>query len=315
MPPWPVLLSDEGIEYAEKGRNLYIQCPWCGYEDPSKHLGISLDGKGWGCWRNSQHRGRSPARLLFKLLGEKARKYLPDPATALFGPLDTLNYLPSRFSFHHVLEAEVAVDTTAWEDAFALTQRVTSTAPPLVLDYLNGRQLSNSTIQREGLRYARHGALAWRVLCPIRWGQLVGWTARAIGASVKPRYITGPGKLDSCNILREERGVGIPTVVVEGYFDGLRLIQCDSSHAFSVVATHGTALSANKADQLKTLADRSKLIFAFDADAELTAVEYALQFDGCAAPMPPNRKDLGECPDDEIQQWVATWIHQDLINS
>lgn len=71
---WLRTLNSAGIEYIERGSNVAkghvnIHCPWCGAADPSHHLGIQLSTGYWGCWRNSQHRGKSPLRLLVRLLG------------------------------------------------------------------------------------------------------------------------------------------------------------------------------------------------------------------------------------------------------
>lgn len=71
---WLRVLNSAGIEYVERGSNVAkghvnIHCPWCGAADPSHHLGIELSTGYWGCWRNAQHRGKSPLRLLVRLLG------------------------------------------------------------------------------------------------------------------------------------------------------------------------------------------------------------------------------------------------------
>ena len=71
---WIRVLNSAGVEYVERGSNVAkghvnIHCPWCGAADTSHHLGIDLRTGYWGCWRNAQHRGKSPVRLLVKLLG------------------------------------------------------------------------------------------------------------------------------------------------------------------------------------------------------------------------------------------------------
>lgn len=69
---WPRILTGAGIEYVERGPNVKkgevnIKCPFCGSADPSHHLGLNDDGR-WACWRNDNHRGKSPVRLLVRLL-------------------------------------------------------------------------------------------------------------------------------------------------------------------------------------------------------------------------------------------------------
>lgn len=72
---WERLLQEQRIPYIESGANvkrgeLAIQCPFCGSADPSKHMGLSLETGWWSCWRNrAQHSGKSPLRLIMRLLG------------------------------------------------------------------------------------------------------------------------------------------------------------------------------------------------------------------------------------------------------
>jgi hypothetical protein len=72
---WARLLKEQHVPYVESGPNvkrgeLAIQCPYCGSADPSKHMGINLETGWWSCWRNrAQHSGKSPLRLIMKLLG------------------------------------------------------------------------------------------------------------------------------------------------------------------------------------------------------------------------------------------------------
>ena len=68
------ILNRYNVEFVDHGSNVAkgnvnIQCPWCGAEDQSQHLGIQLTTGMWGCWRNKTHRGRQLYRLLSKLTG------------------------------------------------------------------------------------------------------------------------------------------------------------------------------------------------------------------------------------------------------
>lgn len=80
---WERLLQEQRIPYIESGANvkrgeLAIQCPFCGSADPSKHMGLNPETGWWSCWRNrAQHSGKSPLRLIMRLLGvpyNKARE-------------------------------------------------------------------------------------------------------------------------------------------------------------------------------------------------------------------------------------------------
>ena len=73
MFDWLNFLNRHGISYVDTGRNvrrnnISMPCVLCG-DDPSENLGISLVGKGWSCWRNKNHKGIHPHRLIIALLG------------------------------------------------------------------------------------------------------------------------------------------------------------------------------------------------------------------------------------------------------
>lgn len=72
---WREFFDEQRIPYVERGANvsrgeINIRCPFCGSADPSHHMGLNLETGWWSCWRNrSQHSGKSPLRLIMKLLG------------------------------------------------------------------------------------------------------------------------------------------------------------------------------------------------------------------------------------------------------
>src|ERR1044071_2686938 len=70
---WFQFLRQNNIPYTTTGPNasrgrVNIKCPFCGSADPSEHMGISIRGSGWSCWRNDSHRGVDNARLVAQLL-------------------------------------------------------------------------------------------------------------------------------------------------------------------------------------------------------------------------------------------------------
>lgn len=72
---WLKLLREQRVPYIESGPNVKrgevaVRCPFCGSADPSMHMGLSLETGWWSCWRNrAQHSGKSPIRLIMRLLG------------------------------------------------------------------------------------------------------------------------------------------------------------------------------------------------------------------------------------------------------
>lgn len=78
---WQRICDDNRIPYIDRGANvkrgeISVHCPMCGSADPSYHMGLNLENGYWACWRNQNHRGRSPVRLLIALLGISYRKAL-----------------------------------------------------------------------------------------------------------------------------------------------------------------------------------------------------------------------------------------------
>lgn len=71
---WLRVFAEHRVPYIDRGANvkrgeINIRCPFCGSADPSYHMGISLETGWYSCWRNrSQHSGKSPLRLLMRLL-------------------------------------------------------------------------------------------------------------------------------------------------------------------------------------------------------------------------------------------------------
>lgn len=194
---WPRFLSQHRVEFFEAGANvargnINIRCPWCGSSDESGHLGISLNGKGWGCWRNERHRGRAPERLVSALLrvswaeahelvegGAGARPMLlaegfGDAIGKMLGmgPWDVME--PSR------------LDPLAWPRSI----RQLSRAEPgsyAYYDYLFDRgytaREADGIISTYGLRFATTGAYQGRIIIPVetRDEGLASWTGRHVG--------------------------------------------------------------------------------------------------------------------------------------
>ena len=70
---WIQFLEQRNIHYVSSGPNtsknqLGLRCPWCGGNDPSEHLSVNLEGKGFRCWRQPLHSGKNPAKLIQALL-------------------------------------------------------------------------------------------------------------------------------------------------------------------------------------------------------------------------------------------------------
>jgi hypothetical protein len=156
--------------------------PFCGPDDHSEHLGIDLSQERWACWRNPQHRGKSPIRLVAALINCTFEQ-----AADLTGKQ---RYIPSDFG-NKVLAA-LAPATIKKEKERSLTLpkefktfRDVPSAQPF-LRYLEGRGFGRRFIlskfsQSYGMYYAVRGPYRYRVIFTIEInGKLLCWTGRAI---------------------------------------------------------------------------------------------------------------------------------------
>ncbi len=189
---WLRFLQTRGIEYVEHGpnvarNNVNVRCPLCG-EDPSHHMGISLSGAGWGCWRDNRHRGKSSARLVQLLL-----KCTWQHACEIVG---TGTSLPDDFAEYVRLKMQGKVDRPTpaplhLPEEFKPFRDLPSARP--FIKYLERRNFSHRQIMRltddYGIRYCTRGSYKGRVMFPVHYDRaLVSWTGRTIYPQVDLRY-------------------------------------------------------------------------------------------------------------------------------
>ncbi len=246
MFDWVSFLERQGIEYVTQGpnvakNNINVHCPMCGAGDPSHHLGISLVGKWWGCWRDPSHRGTSTARLIQLLLScswEQAQRLAGETATL---PGDILA------AVEEMLKEEAPYTLPArslkMPDSFLPFSQFRSAR--YYRQYLSRRGYSEKMIdgmtEKYGLRYCKEGPFGGRIIFPVFYeGKLVTWTGRSIFPSETLRYKTLTVDTDRAKILGHEPAAGNISefllwyddvakgshetlVIVEGPFDALRL--------------------------------------------------------------------------------------------
>lgn len=243
---WIEFLNRHGVEYVTSGpnvakNNVNVHCMLCGASDPSHHMGISLLGDWWGCWRDPSHRGRSTARLIQLLLGcswEQAQA-LAGVSSAL--PGDILSAVQELLA-----EPSSAVAPTRVIDMpdtflpFSGKPGERFYRRYLLQRGYNERQIASIT-KKYGLRYCKHGPFRGRIIFPVFYeGKLVTWTGRSIFASDTLRYKTLTVDVDRAKMLGLEpaagnisdfllwyddvaKGFHDTLVIVEGPFDALRL--------------------------------------------------------------------------------------------
>ena len=192
---WQRALDQNHIPYSASGANvsrgnLVTHCPFCGHADQGQHMSINLEGRGWRCFRNPDHRGKNPARLLQALLGCSA-----EHAASLVG---NDIYIPENFE-HQVLQYMTAKQIgkshkLELPDVFKSFNDVYPSARPFI-EYLRGRGFTikqcKMMTQWYDLRYCTRGAFAYRIIFPIyHERKLVSWTGRAINKGAVIRYKT-----------------------------------------------------------------------------------------------------------------------------
>lgn len=296
MIDWPRFLDAQRIEYVESGPstakgNIYTHCPWCGDADQSYHLGISIrtPWRGYGCWRNDNHRGRNPARLVSALLGvsiESASHILgQENAPALIGD--------------EALKGQIAALIAPTQDSQEERElvlpkefkpiKVGRPACQMFVDYLVSRKYREHHIKRlckiYNLHYCLSGLFKYRVIFPVYTKKgLVTWTGRSIVSAREPRYLSltvdpevaGSGDVARANIkdcLFNERELfrgGLALILGEGPLDAMRLDFVGRKLEVRGTGLFGKTVSDAQVQTLERLSSRFKRkVFLLDPDARL----------------------------------------------
>jgi hypothetical protein len=304
---WTAFLNDNAVEYATRGKNtardhVSIRCPWCGDEDPSQHLGISLTSDAWGCLRNSRHRGHSPSHLIAAILGcssHQARLIVSqytesDPESLGVAQSPPEPKVEEIFDLRHERQIK-PVGTTAkfWH-------------------YLEGRGFHdvNALIRKYRLTCCTTGYYKERIIIPLyKDKKLYAWTARAIGNPQNaPRYLSS--ELVKKTVFNRDIEGGELLFVVEGPFDALKLDYYGQEHGARATCTFGTSISIEQViilNALKKLFQRVVVLFDRDAlEPSFEAIDWLSAANVTLGTLPEKFKDPGEMSGTDI----ATFIQQ-----
>lgn len=238
---WRQLLVDNNIPFVEKGKNVAkgnynIACPFCGSSDPSHHMGINIQTGAWGCWRNSEHRGNKPHRLISAMLGcsfdaadDFVRQY-----TKLDFSLDS-NDLTG--SLELIFKNKGKEKETVSSGVLSLPEEFLMLGNGLMSsfsfrNYLQNRGFSDvyKLADRYNLRYAIQGEYRDRIIVPLySKGKLMCWTGRTI-KNMDLRYKTlnkEHGAIKTLkNFVFEPRDIykgGKALFITEGPFDAIKV--------------------------------------------------------------------------------------------
>lgn len=239
---WRGLLTEHGIRFVDRGANvkrgeINISCPFCGSADPSQHMGLNLESGFWACWRNSEHRGKSPLRLLCKLLNISYGR-----ARQIAGMTD--NEPPDPDGFDAVAARIMGRDSgikrveQVRREFLHMPREFAPLGPHGAAGrcyrYMEQRKFARPEIEELSVFYHVRAAILgpWkdRVVLPyVMDGNIVAWTGRAI-AQAEIRY--KDLSLDECLVPIKQTLFNYDAmtkpgqevlVVVEGPFDALKV--------------------------------------------------------------------------------------------
>ena len=316
---WVDFFERHGVDYVTQSPNIGrgeigIKCPLCGAADPSQHMSVNLEGRGWVCRRDRRHHGLSPVRLIRALIGcsaQEAARLVGSPL--LPGSADVLSQVEALVGPPQAAPAAGAPRLLREPHEFRRFSGKPSERP--YMRYMVGRGFSEGFVRRAsaemGLRYCVHGRFGGRVVFLVhREGCLVNWTGRAISARAKRRYQAhtpdpelaaewglepADASIEGCLLWYDELlAGGQQLMVVEGPMDALKLRML----GFQATCLFTNALSGGQIDMLRELAPRFERRFVMlDSGAEAEMLQAASQLKALGfrpAWLPAGAGDPGE---------------------
>lgn len=293
MFDWPRFLDANRIEYIDRGPstakgNVYVRCPFCGDADQGHHMGVSLHGKGWGCWKTDSHRGKAPHRLIQALIGcswaeaeriAGSRKQIATSDGSLLDQVSALVGIPAAAG-----QFEPTLDQPG--------SRITNRCRPLweYLFKLRGfAEYTDEVISRFKITGSLDGPWRYRVIFPVQdWDRsLITWTGRSVVTAAEPRYrslTVDPEKAIGGQVARQPisdcllrlpqlaKG-GRLLVLSEGPLDAAKLSLHERENEAVATCLFGKRISAGQLDLLAQLRSRfDHIALLLDPDASMDAV-------------------------------------------
>ncbi len=275
---WKQFCQEHGIHFVTSGKNVArghfnSKCPMCGSSDVSEHMGMSLTGPEFACWRDQSHRGRDPAVLVKAFLGctyADAKAITGDSS-----PLPTQDSLSDLSLRLKALEGSKSQSKVAMQlppDFKLLTpERPTHVA----WNYFKTRGFRNADLFHIAGTYELmvgfDGMWQNRIIFPIMVNQkLKGWQGRSISRTSRLRFLTEPE--DAKNHLFNYDMVntnGDILVIVEGLFGCLKVDYYGWPHNIRACAVMGLQVKSTQIAEIYRLAPKfKKLLLLFDPGAE-----------------------------------------------
>lgn len=288
---WLAFLEAHGIDYEDRKGNLYVRCPMCGEADQGHHMGLSTQGKGWGCWRDRAHRGRAPQRLIQALLGCSWQEASRLAGKAAHGLLWGSGSLSDAVAAAFGTEAPPETKTLLKPKEFRPLN--TQGHGRLFYGYMANRGFSyaetDNLAARFDLHYSMQGDWSYRLIVPVHdeAGSWVTWTGRAINEGAQVRYKTLTSDADKagngpCALLpSSDCLLALPSlieggsflVIGEGPMDGMRLGLFVDEYDAHATCLFGKTMSAAQMDLIAMLRPRyDRVYLLLDPDAAMDAL-------------------------------------------
>lgn len=297
MIPVIEFLEANKIEYVTSGanvsrNNVNINCPWCGKDDPSHHLGIALDWSAWGCWRNSKHRGRSPYTLVCKLLGISRNEARALLGVARSNLLDEDDFISKIHRLNGAIQRvdprqnKAKVVNLEFPKSFKRLDGVN--IPVRFVNFLESRGYSEKSFnwltRAFDVRYCDYGANNNRIIFPIyKQGKLCSWIARSIYKKSKLKYLA----------LSDDRSVtsvddliwpfdyvnkeGKVLIINEGLFDSLRINRYFFGQKIRACCLFGKTAGKDKIISINRLSSLyDKVVLILDPDTDILADDFGI---------------------------------------
>lgn len=325
---WLQLFDDNGITYVTRGPNtkrgeVSVNCPFCGDEDPSQHLGINLTSGHWGCLRNARHRGKSPGYFLSALLRCSVRQ-----ANMIVRQYDQADpdSLPDAVTLFSDAENPVDEAPAAPAGPLLMPREFKHIEPKGLTqpywNYLIRRGFPDPTnlIRYWGLKACLIGRWKQRLIIPLfgepRHQGLMGWTSRAITKTVDaPRYLSNSEviKTTVLNFDNLRRHGGDLLTVVEGPMDALKLDYFGERHRARATCLFGANMTTDQAGLINELCSRFKHVaLMLDPDAveqSFDIRDWLIKPNVSLQKVPEGVEDPGAMGHDHVQAYLASMNH------
>ena len=189
-------LDKHNVHWTDKGSNvkrgnINVACPFC-KDDPSEHLGISLETGYWCCWRDQKnHKGKRLHRLLIALTGISYVEADAQLSSKAIEASDIESIATGKF---------FQEDEPRKKRKKKRGMKLPKEFMPINVQYRSGRvyrdylaersmALPNALWKRYYLHYCSIGEWRKRIILPVHlYGELVTWTARAVNLDTDLRY-------------------------------------------------------------------------------------------------------------------------------